>query len=214
MLTKVEAIKRLMEENGGLATWEIIYNEIEKYYPLAKKSKEWQAGLRGVLYRDLGKSFKRIGDGIYTLLTYDEKNLILDQNKNIIKNTEKDIMSSIRIGQQFFRDKLIKSLKSCPITGINETKILVASHIKPWAMSSNQERLDILNGFIFTPTFDKLFDTGLISFTNEKELLISQELSKENINKLGINAYQKIEKLPINGRENYLLYHRDKIFRR
>jgi putative restriction endonuclease len=213
MATKVEAIKKLMKDNGGLATWEIIYNEIEKYYPYAKKSKEWQAGLRGVLYRDLGKNFKRIGEGIYTLLDYDEKRLVLDKDKKIIKDTEKDIMSHIRIGQQFFRDRLIKSLKSCPITGINETKILVASHIKPWAMSSNQERLDILNGFIFTPTFDKLFDTGLISFTNEKELLISKELSKDNINKLGITHYQRIEKLPINGRENYLLYHRDKIFR-
>ena len=213
-LTKVEAIKKLMEDNGGLATWEIIYNEIEKYYPNAKKSDDWKAGLRGVLYRDIGKNFKKIGDGIYTLLNYDEKDLVLDKDKKIIDITEKDIISSIRIGQQFFRNKLLKSLRFCPITGINEIRILVASHIKPWAMSSNQERLDIFNGFVFTPTFDKLFDSGFITFTNDKEILISKELSRENVIKLGIRPYQKIERLPINKRENYLSYHRDKIFKR
>ncbi len=40
-MTKVEAIKQLLKDNGGIATWEIIYNEIEKYYPDAKKSREW-----------------------------------------------------------------------------------------------------------------------------------------------------------------------------
>ena len=39
-MTKVEAIKKLLEDNGGIATWEIIYNEIEKYYPKAKVSHE------------------------------------------------------------------------------------------------------------------------------------------------------------------------------
>ena len=54
-MTKVEAIKRVLEDNGGIATWEIIYNEIEKYYPEAKVSTEWQAGIRGVLYREIQK---------------------------------------------------------------------------------------------------------------------------------------------------------------
>jgi hypothetical protein len=31
-MTKVEAIVKVMRDNGGLANWSIIYNEIEKYY--------------------------------------------------------------------------------------------------------------------------------------------------------------------------------------
>lgn len=52
-MTKVDAIKKLLKDNGGIATWAIIYNEIEKYYPRAKVSREWQAGIRGVLYREI-----------------------------------------------------------------------------------------------------------------------------------------------------------------
>lgn len=74
-MTKVEAIKKLMEDNGGSATLEMIYNNIEKYYPAAKSSREWQAGLRGVLYRELDKQFKRVGLGIYALMDFKEEKI-------------------------------------------------------------------------------------------------------------------------------------------
>ena len=70
-MTKVEAIKALMKEYNGVISLKILYSEIEKYYPDAKKSEEWQAGLRGVLYRDLGKSFKRLDGSLYSLLIAD-----------------------------------------------------------------------------------------------------------------------------------------------
>jgi len=30
-MTKVEAIKNLIEDNGGVASWQYIYDNIEKY---------------------------------------------------------------------------------------------------------------------------------------------------------------------------------------
>ncbi len=71
-MTKVDAIERVMLDNGGTATWSIIYDNIEKYYPAAKVSKKWQEGLRGVLYRELknGSRFKKIGVGIYATEEY------------------------------------------------------------------------------------------------------------------------------------------------
>lgn len=129
LMTKVEAIKKVLEDNGGIATWEIIYNEIEKYYPEAKKSKEWSAGIRGVLYKEIknDKSFKKIDEGTYSLADYDINKLVLSP-KDLI--TTKDVLTAIRIGQSQFRKKLIASLKKCPITGINDIRILTASHIK------------------------------------------------------------------------------------
>ncbi|PIU43392.1 MAG: hypothetical protein COS97_01290, partial [Candidatus Nealsonbacteria bacterium CG07_land_8_20_14_0_80_40_10] len=61
MLTKVQAIKKVIKDNGGTATWDIIYNNIDKYYPAAKEMKEWQAGIRGVLYREIknNQNFKK-----------------------------------------------------------------------------------------------------------------------------------------------------------
>jgi len=37
-MTKVQAIKKLMEDNEGLASLSLIYKYIEEYYPNAKKS--------------------------------------------------------------------------------------------------------------------------------------------------------------------------------
>lgn len=210
-MTKVEAIKKVLENNGGIATWEIIYNEIEKYYPEAKKSKEWSAGIRGVLYREIknDKSFKKIDEGTYSLADYDINKLVLSP-ENLI--TTKDVLTAIRIGQSEFRKKLITLLKKCPITGIDDIRILTASHIKPWTQSTNPERLDVRNGFLFSPTFDRLFDRGLISFSNDKALLVSDSFSERNLSKLNLSRRQIISELPIMGREEYLEYHRNKIF--
>ena len=80
-MTKVEAIKKLLEDNGGIATWSIIYNEIEKYYPKAKISSTWQSGIRGVLYREIknNRNFKKIEEGTFSVLDYDENNLTLPE---------------------------------------------------------------------------------------------------------------------------------------
>lgn len=74
-MTKVEAIQKVMEANHGTASLEIIYQNIEKYYPTAKQSNEWEAGIRGVLYREIrnNKRFKKIGLSIYALEDYIEE---------------------------------------------------------------------------------------------------------------------------------------------
>ena len=120
--------------------------------------------------------------------------------------------TAIRIGQSEFRKKLIASLKKCPITGIDDIRILTASHIKPWTQSTNPERLDVRNGFLFSPTFDRLFDRGLISFSNDKALLVSDSFSERNLSRLNLSRKRIISELPIIGREEYLEYHRNKIF--
>lgn len=74
-MTKVEAIKKVLEDLNGAATWEQIYSNIEKYYPAVKVSRAWQEGIRGVLYREIkkGKYFKKIGLGIFALKDYKEE---------------------------------------------------------------------------------------------------------------------------------------------
>jgi len=76
-MTKVEAIKKVMEDNEGTATWNIIYSNIEKYYPAVKEAREWQAGIRGVLYREIknNRNFKKIGFGIFALKEYEEEEI-------------------------------------------------------------------------------------------------------------------------------------------
>jgi hypothetical protein len=82
-MTKVEAIAAVMKANGGTASLKNIYDNIEQYYPTAKSSNEWEAGLRGVLYRDLGKRFKRIGLSLYGLIDYQEEEKPKNDNVRI-----------------------------------------------------------------------------------------------------------------------------------
>lgn len=212
-MTKVEAIIKVMQDNWGLANWKILYNELEKYYPEIKKSNEWDAWVRWVLYREIKnwKNFKKIDEWIFALLDYNENNLLLDEeNKNII--TERQSFVNTRIRQNELRSKIIKDLKICPFTKINDERLLIASHIKPWAFSDNKERLDLKNVFVFSPLFDKLFDRGLISFWDNKNLLISKWLSEFNKKRIGILEWQIIDLLPVNWRESYLRFHREKVF--
>lgn len=74
-MTKIEAILQVLKDNGGTASLDIIYNNITKYYPTARDSREWEAGIRGVLYRELYKKryLKKIGSGIYALVDYKQE---------------------------------------------------------------------------------------------------------------------------------------------
>lgn len=68
-MTKVEAIVRVMEEQGGTATLQDIYRNAGRYYKGVRASDEWQAGLRGVLYREVrrGRTFKKVGPATLAL---------------------------------------------------------------------------------------------------------------------------------------------------
>ena len=74
-MTKVEAIQKVMEDNNGTASLNFIYHNLEKYYPSIKSSNEWEAGVRGVLYREIrnDERFKKIGLSIYALKDYIEE---------------------------------------------------------------------------------------------------------------------------------------------
>lgn len=52
----------------------------------------------------------------------------------------------------------------CALTGLAAPEMLVGSHIKPWRESSNEERLDPMNGLLLAAHADKLFDRYLMSF--------------------------------------------------
>lgn len=151
---------------------------------------------------------------IITDITKGEKELINRlQSSNEYTQTEKNQIVKARIGQGFFRRSLIEDSPFCPITLVDDINLLIASHIKPWSSSNNTERLDCKNGLLLTPTYDKLFDRGYISFKEDKTLIISSDLAFRNKVRLGLTPNVKISHLPIEGRENYLEYHREHIFR-
>ncbi len=85
--------------------------------------------------------------------------------------------------------------------------MLRASHIKPWAQSSNEERLSADNGFLLSANLDALFDRHLISFLDNGEMLISHRLKESH--RADLNLTGRI-RLPLESEEkNFLSIHRD-----
>ena len=135
-------------------------------------------------------------------------------NDNITNSEERKQLIRARIGQGEYRSKLLLECPFCPITLVSDDRLLTASHIKPWAASNDFEKTDPKNGFMLTPTFDKLFDRGFLSFTNDKRTILSPFLSNMTYSKIGISDDKLIPHLPINGREEYLEYHRAEILKK
>jgi hypothetical protein len=144
----------------------------------------------------------------------DKKIINSIRESKTIKETEKIQLIKSRIGQGIFRSKLLKECKICPITGVDDSRFLIASHIKPWKLSTNRERIYEKNGLLFTPTYDKLFDNGFISFTINKKLIISPWISTENKVRLNLLDGQECPLLPSSGREPFLEFHQSNIFKR
>lgn len=130
------------------------------------------------------------------------------QDDNSIAMTEREAIISARIGQGLFRNRLLSYWSGCSITRCKFTAILVASHIKPWKDSTNRERLDIFNGLLLTPNYDKLFDSGFISFDNRGNIIFSKEFPNSERIFLGIDNHTHLTSVDERHFE-YLKFHRE-----
>jgi len=135
------------------------------------------------------------------------------QNDVTIPETERKSIVQSRIGQGSFRKALLDKYHStCLITGINIPQLLVASHIKPWAVSSNVERLSVENGLLLSATYDRLFDSGLITFSKTGKIYISSIVSEENMERLHLAKGIQYDLQASNAMGEYLDYHSDFVF--
>lgn len=84
------------------------------------------------------------------------------------------------MNQQFFREAVFSSYpQRCCITGMAVPALLVASHIKPWAVSDPKtERTNPRNGLCLNVLHDKAFDRGLITVLPDYTVRVSKELKK------------------------------------
>lgn len=127
---------------------------------------------------------------------------------------QKEQISTARIGQGAYRQKLLEESSECVVTRVNDERILIASHIKPWNVANDNEKIDHNNGLPLTPTYDRLFDQGFISFSDDGTIMISPYISPLNLKKLNLSAGRKYNIPPSDKRMVYLEYHRNNIFKR
>ena len=90
--------------------------------------------------------------------------------------SERLAISKQRIHQSFFREAVLSSYEEqCCITGLRVPECLIASHIIPWRVDEAL-RTDPTNGLCLSATFDRLFDSGLITIDTDLCIRVSKSL--------------------------------------
>lgn len=119
-----------------------------------------------------------------------------------------------RDGQGKYREQLLEQCRYCPFTMISDERLLIASHIKPWAASDDNEKIDPYNGYMLSPMFDKLFDRGYITFTENRHLILSEFISPYTWKQINIKNDTFYKQLPMDEKRiEYLKFHHQSVFK-
>jgi len=123
----------------------------------------------------------------------------------------------VRLKQSFFRQAILSSYQSrCCMTGLDDPRLLIASHIVPWN-KDKANRLNPSNGLCLSALHDRAFDQGLITVTPDWKIRISKSLSHSK------NTFCKMAFLALEGKsislpekfmpsKEFLIFHNGEIF--
>lgn len=119
-----------------------------------------------------------------------------------------------RDGQGKYREQLLEQCHYCPITMISDERMLIASHIKPWAASNDAEKIDPFNGYMLSPMIDKLFDRGFLTFTENRHIILSEFLSSYTWKQIGLKNDTFYKAIPMDDKRiEYLKFHHQSVFK-
>lgn len=125
------------------------------------------------------------------------------------KNLQNQV--GVRSGQSKYKRNLVQVFNECPFTHIKDERLLVASHIQPYASCNGQQKYDVENGLLLSPLYDKLFDRGFITFDQQGILRKTIWLSSNEWQKIPLNyAIQDLHLTP--QRIAYLRFHEAHVF--
>lgn len=150
------------------------------------------------------------------VFTYGKGKAEEEPQKKPTKKTEKEeqAIRQARDGQGKYREQLLEQCRYCPFTMIADERLLIASHIKPWAASNNIEKIDPYNGYILSPLYDKLFDRGFITFTENRHVVLSEFISPYTWKQIGMKNDTFIKTLPMDEKRiEYLKFHHSSVFK-
>jgi hypothetical protein len=133
-----------------------------------------------------------------------------DESTKGVPETTRRALINARIGQGGFRLRMLNVWdRRCSVTGLGITEALVASHAMAWKDSDNNQRLDEYNGLLLAATVDRLFDMGLISFSDDGRLVASSKVNEAELQLVGLTRASRLHKVP--GRcLRYLKAHRER----
>jgi predicted restriction endonuclease len=144
------------------------------------------------------------------------KNLPGFEDMICVDDTVRSRIILARLGQGSYRDALeVKWQNKCSVTGISIPELLRASHIKPWRVSTNEERLDCHNGLLLSARLDALFDKYLISFRDDGTILVNARIKSAIEGRSDFAGTIRNDRQQINeATRRYLAHHREEFERR
>lgn len=88
----------------------------------------------------------------------------------------RSIVSQQRLKQSFFRRAVLSSYRGrCCMSGLSDSRLLIASHIVPWA-KDKVNRLNPSNGLCLSAIHDRAFDKGLLALSDDLRILVATAL--------------------------------------
>ena len=104
------------------------------------------------------------------------------------------------------------------MSGLSEPRLLIASHIVPWAKDRNN-RLNPRNGLCLSAIHDRAFDKGLIALSDDFKVILAESLKRRN-DLFARDVFLPLEGKPIELPERFspnpefIARHRAEIFQR
>lgn len=110
------------------------------------------------------------------------------------EGNEKERIVKVRVNQSIFRTMILATYNyKCCITGIDNSDLLIASHIVPWS-NDKKNRLNPMNGLCLNALHDKAFDKGLITIdASSYTIKISPKLKMKLVSESIENNFLKLE---------------------
>ncbi|MDR6384012.1 HNH endonuclease [Paraburkholderia caribensis] len=161
------------------------------------------AQVREAAYEFAGATFPLDGDETAA-------DVVAIERRPDLTRTQRESLIQARLGQGTYRKQMLELWDGqCAVTGLTVQSALIASHAKPWAESTDEERLDPCNGLPLTATLDRLFDKYLVAFVPDTgKMLISDRIDETARAILGIPA--SLRKTPSAQQARYLKLHLDR----
>jgi hypothetical protein len=123
-----------------------------------------------------------------------------------------DAIVKRRIGQGSFRS-LLEAIygESCCVSGLDNKRLLIASHIIPWSKATPTQKTDPDNGLLLSVCWDAVFDKGFVSFADDGAALFSDQIDEPTQRVLGISMTARLpSNLLTQRRKENLSWHRKK----
>jgi putative restriction endonuclease len=103
----------------------------------------------------------------------------------------------VRVNQARFRKSVLVGYNStCCISGLQNERLLIASHIVPWSEDTHN-RLNPQNGLCLSALHDRAYDQGLITVLPDYTVRVSPKLKTKNVDPFTEQALLRFDREPI-----------------